>query len=124
MKLFRSFFFPFFLVDPEDDGERGEAKKAKGDGHVEKRVPLMTFSGHSEAITGITWHAADEICTVSWDQTIRLWDAEMGGVKTQLAGTRAFLAADWAVHRSGPALLTASADRHVRLYDPRAPGTC
>ncbi|CAG0916018.1 unnamed protein product [Notodromas monacha] len=110
-------------ADPDEEPGRSEAKKAKGEdaSAVEKRVPVMTFSGHVEAITAVVWHLPDEICTVSWDQTIRLWDAEMGGVKAQFAGSRAFLDADWAKLRSGPALLTASADRHIRLYDPRSP---
>lgn len=80
----------------------------------------MTLPGHKEAISGICWTENNEIYTCSWDHTIKLWDAELGGLKREIAGNKSF----FSMSRStlNGALITASADRHIRLYDPRSQG--
>nr|CAD7570868.1 unnamed protein product [Timema californicum] len=81
-------------------------------------TPVMTLSGHKEAVSAVVWSDIGELCTASWDHTIRLWDAEQGGIKTEIVGNKSFFDADWSpISRT---LITASADRHVRLYDPRS----
>ena len=80
----------------------------------------MTLPGHKEAISSVVWTENNEIFSSSWDHTIKLWDAELGGLKTEIVGNKSF----FNISRSplNHMLITASADRHVRLYDPRSQG--
>ena len=51
----------------------------------------FSISGHKEGIAGVTWmESATEVITCSWDHTIRIWDAEMATLKTELVGNKAF----------------------------------
>lgn len=102
----------------ESDEKEATKKRSKTDGKSLTRTPLMTLPGHKEAISGICWTENNEIYTCSWDHTIKLWDAELGGLKREIAGNKSF----FSMSRStlNGALITASADRHIRLYDPRS----
>ena len=84
------------------------------------QTPVMTLKGHKEAISSVQWTDSQEICTASWDHTLKLWDTEIGGIKNEVVGNKSFFDASWShLNRT---LITASADRHVRLYDPRSKG--
>ena len=80
----------------------------------------MTLPGHKEAISSIVWTENNEIYSCSWDHTIKLWDAELGGLKTEIAGNKSFFSMSRSPLTGN--LITASADRHIRLYDPRSQG--
>ena len=93
-----------------------ESKKAK---KAPTRTPLVTLTGHKEGIAGVTWlDSATEIVSASWDHTIRIWDAEMQSLKTELVGNKAFF--DVAYSPEKKMLLTAASERTIRMYDPRS----
>ena len=93
-----------------------ESKKAK---KAPTRTPLVTLTGHKEGIAGVTWlDSATEVVSASWDHTIRIWDAEMQSLKTELVGNKAFF--DVAYSPEKKMLLTAASERTIRMYDPRS----
>ena len=101
----------------EETGEGGsQAKRSKGVGVT--RTPLQTLAGHKEAVSGLAWLERTELASVSWDHTIKVWDIELGGLKSELVGNKAFFSCSY--NPAVTSLLTSSADRSVRLYDPRA----
>jgi len=102
--------------DEDDDGE-STSKRSKTE-HGKTRTPKRTMKGHKEAISGVVWSDTAEIVTSSWDHTLKIWDAELGGMKHEIPGNKSFFDVDYS--RLSRGVVTASADRHVRLYDPRS----
>jgi len=80
----------------------------------------MTLGGHRECVSSIDWIDPSELITASWDHTIKVWDVELGGIKSELAGQKAFFCLSYS--NLNKTVVTASADRHIRLYDPRSNG--
>ncbi|XP_034948581.1 ribosome biogenesis protein WDR12 homolog [Chelonus insularis] len=103
----------------DDESEDGESmsKKMKTDGG-KTRTPLRTLKGHKEAVSGVVWSDKTEIITSSWDHTLKVWDSELGGIKHEIHGHKSFFDVDYS--DLSRAVITASADRHIRLYDPRS----
>jgi len=99
--------------------EGSEAKKSRGCGaRPVTRTPLSTLGGHKEAVAGVAWLGEGELASASWDHTIKVWDTEMGGLKTELVGSKAFFSVAYSpVTRT---ILATGADRSIRLYDPRS----
>ncbi|XP_053988455.1 ribosome biogenesis protein WDR12 homolog [Hylaeus anthracinus] len=102
--------------DENEDGE-SSSKRLKSE-HGKTRVPRRTMKGHKEAISGIVWSDKTEIITSSWDHTMKVWDSELGGIKHELAGNKSFFDIDYSP--LSRVLIAASADKHIRLYDPRS----
>ncbi|XP_033220036.1 ribosome biogenesis protein WDR12 homolog isoform X2 [Belonocnema kinseyi] len=102
----------------EDDEEGESASKRMKKDHGKTKVPKRTLKGHKEALSGVVWTDKTEIVTSSWDHTLKLWDSELGGIKQEIAGNKSFFDVDYSpLSRT---LITASADRHIRLYDSRS----
>ena len=75
------------VIDPDEAVEEDEEEKPhkRRKGHkVQTRVPLLTLSGHTEGVSAVTWLQEQEVCTASWDHTIRLWDLEKASQKSSL----------------------------------------
>lgn len=99
------------------DSETNRKKMKTENGETKTRVPLLTLAGHSEAVTGVQWIDINELCSASMDNNISIWDVEMASLKTQLNGSKAFF--DIAYSHLSRQIISASADRHIRLWDPR-----
>jgi len=82
------------------------------------KVPMVTLSGHREAVTGSCWSDTAESITASMDRSIIVWDLELAGQKNVLTCSKAFTSL--AYSPLNHMLISGSADRHVRLWDPRS----
>ncbi|KAB0797689.1 hypothetical protein PPYR_08682 [Photinus pyralis] len=101
-----------------DENYEPHHKKIKSSSHLPSRTPIHTLQGHKENVVSVQWLEPQLICTASMDHTIKLWDTELGGLQSEIVAEKAFLGASWSpLCRS---IIACSADRHVRLYDPRS----
>ncbi|XP_053609172.1 ribosome biogenesis protein WDR12 homolog [Plodia interpunctella] len=100
----------------EDDN--APAKKKSKPEHVNTRDALTTLKGHREAVSGVKWMDFNTVLSSGWDHLLKIWDCELGGIKQEIAGNKAFFDVDWSPLNNS--IITASADRHLRLFDPRS----
>ncbi|GFS17573.1 ribosome biogenesis protein WDR12 homolog [Elysia marginata] len=102
-----------------DDSESAhQPKKIKSSGHkMITRVPLLTLGGHKEAVSSALWLDDSNVCTASWDHTLRTWDMSRAEQTQILEGSKAFF--QIAHSPLSNLIVSASADRHVRLHDLR-----
>ncbi|KAL1512498.1 hypothetical protein ABEB36_002081 [Hypothenemus hampei] len=106
------------LLDIDESGEPSNKKIRAGHRSTFVRTPLHTLKGHKESISVTKWVDDHTVCTASMDHTIKFWDCELFGIKNEIVDQKAFLSASWSP--LSKTLLASSADRHIRLYDPRS----
>lgn len=83
--------------------------------------PLLKLTGHSDVITDGGWlFGGEQIITVSWDRTAKLFDAESGKILKVLSGHDQELTG-CSSHPTQKLLATASRDFTFRLWDFREP---
>lgn len=125
------------LVEQENhinsDMENGLSDKAKKKKQKtkssEKSVPktnrtaIMTLTGHQESVTGVRWlkdsGEFNTVATCSMDGTVCFWDVEVGECKRRVLASKPLLGIDFSSENN--LILAASCDRHVRVWDSRAP---
>lgn len=105
-------------LDMDDSGEPSSKKLRGGTRSTTTRTPLHTLKGHKESISSTNWIDNHTVCTASMDHTIKFWDCELYGISNEIVDQKAFLSASWSPLSN--TLLASSADRHIRLYDPRS----
>lgn len=69
-------------------------------------------------MSGVQWMNEQSLLTSSWDHTLKIWDLAMEGVKSEISGNKSFF--DISYSQLNGLIITASADKNLRLYDPRS----
>lgn len=82
------------------------------------RTPQITLEGHREAISAVQWIDNSTVLSASWDHTLKIWDLSMGAIKNEIPGNKSFF--DACYSSLNGMIITASADKNLRLYDPRS----
>lgn len=72
---------------------------------------------HQAQITSVCWIDNDQVLSSSLDQHVKLWDAKRGAFVSSITTSKAVLSLAYSA--ANQAFLTASCDRHIRMYDPR-----
>ncbi|XP_050434374.1 ribosome biogenesis protein WDR12 homolog [Adelges cooleyi] len=102
--------------DPNYEPADVPTKKKKSETKV--MPPIMTLKGHKENISSVHFINNSDLLTASWDHTIKHWDGELGGLKSEIVGNKSFFDHDYS--QLTGSVITCSSDRHIRLYDLRS----
>ncbi|XP_004524772.1 ribosome biogenesis protein WDR12 homolog [Ceratitis capitata] len=98
-----------------NEGGEGTSKRAKESGTT--RVPRITLQGHRESISSVQWMDSSTLLTSSWDHTLKIWDLHLEGIKSEISANKSIFDASYS--NLNHLIVTASADKNLRLYDPR-----
>lgn len=100
-----------------EDSETGPTKKSRTE-EATLRTPQCTFEGHKEAVSSVQWIDNSTVLTSSWDHTLKIFDLNMRAIKNEIPGNKSFFDASYS--KLNGMIITASADKNLRLYDPRS----
>ncbi|KAJ7372175.1 WD repeat-containing protein 12 [Desmophyllum pertusum] len=118
LKIWSAVADPSASDEAEDDGKAKKKQKTLSNKRkATTRTPLMTLSGHVEAVSSVLWIDQSTVCSAGWDHTIRIWDLSAGVNKQTLNGSKVFC--DISYSPLSRLVVSGSTDRHVRLWDPR-----
>ncbi|RMZ99203.1 Ribosome biogenesis WDR12 [Brachionus plicatilis] len=107
------------LLDESELEENSVSKKKKSDVPTQIKTPLITLSGHGENVSGCRWMDEKNVCTCSWDHTIRLWDMFSGQESQCLKSVnKIYVTIDYS--RVNGLISAGCNDSLVRIYDPRS----
>lgn len=81
------------------------------------QTPIMTLQGHRECISAVQWIDFETILTSSWDHTMKIWDLNLEGIKSEISTNKSIFDASYS--HLNRLIVTASADKNIRLYDNR-----
>lgn len=98
--------------------EGGSSMKKSKTEEPNVRTPIMTLEGHREAVSCVQWIDNSTIVSSSWDHTIKIWDLQMKAMKSEIPGNKSFFDISYS-HLNGT-ILAASADKNIRMFDPRS----
>lgn len=100
-----------------DDSDIGASKKLRTEeGSV--RTPQTTLEGHREAVSSVQWIDNSTVLTSSWDHTMKIYDLNVRAIKNEIPGNKSFF--DVNHSKLNGLIIAASADKNIRLYDPRS----
>lgn len=77
----------------------------------------MTLQGHRECISAVQWINSETLLTSCWDHTMKIWDLNLEGIKSEISTNQAIFDASYS--NLNGLIITASADKNIRLYDNR-----
>lgn len=100
-----------------DDTEGGASKKSKTE-EAALRIPQTTLEGHKEAVSSVQWIDNSTILTSSWDHTMKIFDLNVRAIKNEIPGNKSFF--DASHSNLNGMIIAASADKNIRLFDPRS----
>jgi ribosome biogenesis protein YTM1 len=87
--------------------------------NVFSQTPIITLSGHSENVSSCKWMDENNVCTGSWDHSIRLWDTYTAQETRILKSpSKIFLSIDYS--QLNKLIIAGLNDSHLRVYDPRS----
>lgn len=96
----------------------GDAKAGEGD--VPTYNPIGALDGHNGPVSTIAWPHPNAIYTGSWDQSIRMWDANAARVVSSWNGSAMIACMDFS--SPGNIMATGHNNKTIRIWDPRSSG--